>query len=153
RGALSLLPARPGAAGVVAVAGAAAPGRRAPPHSAGRTPPRNRTPGRRTSAAAMVATGSAVAMVSNVWLIMRHDHPYDMYVATALLGVGVGLSFAALGTMAVEHVDPDTTAVASAVNSLVRLVGGGVASALTSAILSSDTTTGTGSAAATLRSA
>ncbi|MFD7912126.1 hypothetical protein ACFV30_15580 [Streptomyces sp. NPDC059752] len=101
----------------------------------------------------MVATGSAVAMVSNVWLIMRHDHPYDMYVATALLGVGVGLSFAALGTMAVEHVDPDTTAVASAVNSLVRLVGGGVASALTSAILSSDTTTGTGSAAATLRSA
>ncbi|MFE1875156.1 hypothetical protein ACFW9N_30520 [Streptomyces sp. NPDC059496] len=55
--------------------------------------------------------------------------------------------------MAVEHVDPDTTAVASAVNSLVRLVGGGVASALTSAILSSDTTTGTGSAAATLRSA
>ncbi|MFF4452821.1 MFS transporter [Streptomyces goshikiensis] len=98
---------------------------------------------RRTSAAAMVATGSAVAMLSNIWLIMRHDHPYDIYVATALLGIGVGLSFAALGTMAVEHVDPDKTAVASAVNSLVRLVGGGVASALTSAILSSDTIMGT----------
>ncbi|MEU9941507.1 MFS transporter [Streptomyces lavendulae] len=98
---------------------------------------------RRTSAATMVATGSAVAMLSNIWLIMRHDHPFDIYVATALLGVGVGLSFAALGTMAVEHVDPNKTAVASAVNSLVRLVGGGVASALTSAILSSDTIAGT----------
>jgi MFS family permease len=97
---------------------------------------------RKTSAATMVAIGSVVAALSNVWLILRHDHPYDIYVATALLGLGVGLSFAALGTMAVEHVDPAKTAVASAVNSLVRLVGGSIASSLTAAILTSDTTAG-----------
>lgn len=99
---------------------------------------------RKTSAAAMVAIGSVVAALSNVWLIVRHDHTYDIYIATSLLGLGVGLSFAALGTMAVEHVDPAKTAVASAVNSLVRLVGGSIASSVTAAILTSDTIGDTG---------
>ncbi|MEV4847854.1 MFS transporter [Micromonospora matsumotoense] len=98
---------------------------------------------RKTSAAAMVAIGSVVAALSNVWLIVRHDHPSDIYIATSLLGLGVGLSFAALGTMAVEHVDPAKTAVASAVNSLVRLVGGSIASSVTAAILTSNTIDGT----------
>lgn len=97
---------------------------------------------RKTSAATMVATGSAVAALSNVWLIVRHDHAYDIYVATALLGIGVGLSFAALGTMAVEHVDPSKTAVASAINALVRLIGGSIASSVTAVLLSSDTIKG-----------
>lgn len=94
---------------------------------------------RRHSAATMVAAGSLVAALSNLWLVLRHDHSYDIYLATTLLGLGVGLSFAALGTMAVEHVDPSKTAVASAVNALVRLVGGSVAGAVISAILTSNT--------------
>ncbi|MFF5256845.1 MFS transporter [Streptomyces leeuwenhoekii] len=98
---------------------------------------------RRFSAANMVAIGAILAALSNVYLVLRHDHSYDLYVATTLLGLGVGCSFAALGTMAVEHVDASKTAVASAVNSLVRLVGGSIAGAVTSAILASDTIEGT----------
>ncbi|MBX6769466.1 MAG: MFS transporter, partial [Actinomadura rubrobrunea] len=98
---------------------------------------------RRTSAATMVAAGSVVAALANVYLILRHGHEYDIYIATFLLGLGVGLSFAALGTMAVEHVDRSKTAVASGVNSLVRLVGGSIAGSVAAAILTSETIGGT----------
>ncbi|MEU1313374.1 MFS transporter [Streptomyces cinnamoneus] len=94
---------------------------------------------RRFSAANMVAVGAVLAALSDVWMVLRHDHSYDLYITTTLLGLGVGCAFAALGTMAVEHVEASKTAVASAVNSLVRLVGGSIAGAVTSAILTSDT--------------
>ncbi|MFF4402807.1 MFS transporter [Streptomyces sp. NPDC001480] len=98
---------------------------------------------RRYSASNLVAAGSVVAAASSLWFVARHDHSYDLYVATTLLGLGVGLSFAALGTMAVEHVEPSKTAVASAVNSLSRLVGGSIAGSATAALLASDTIKGT----------
>ncbi|MCP2335627.1 MFS transporter [Actinomadura rupiterrae] len=97
---------------------------------------------RRMPASVLVAAGSALTALAAGWLAFFHAHRWDVYGATVLLGVGIGLAFAALGTMAVEHVRPEQTAVASAVNSLVRLVGGGVAGALTTAILARDTLPG-----------
>ncbi|MFC5181657.1 MFS transporter [Actinomadura harenae] len=98
---------------------------------------------RRVPAALLVAAGSGVTALAIGWLAVFHDHRWDVLGATVLLGVGVGLAFAALGTMAVEHVRADQTAVASAVNSLVRLVGGAVAGAVTTALLARDTLPGT----------
>ncbi len=49
----------------------------------------------------------------------------------------MGLGYAALGTMAVEHVEPAKTAAAGGVNALVRVVGGSVAGAVGAVILSS----------------
>lgn len=98
---------------------------------------------RRAPAAVLVAAGSGLTGLGIGWLALFRAHRWDVYGATVLLGVGVGLAFAALGTMAVEHVRPDQTAVASAVNSLVRLVGGAVAGAVTTALLARDTLPGT----------
>ncbi|MEV4252089.1 MFS transporter, partial [Spirillospora sp. NPDC049652] len=94
---------------------------------------------RRVPAAGLVAAGSALTAFAIGWLAVFHGHRWDVYGAALLLGAGVGLAFAALGTMAVEHVRPEQTAVASAVNSLVRLVGGAVAGAVTPALLARDT--------------
>ncbi|WP_432824570.1 MFS transporter [Dactylosporangium sp. CA-092794] len=94
---------------------------------------------RRFAATTLVAAGSALTALASLWLAVSHAHRYDIYAATALLGIGIGLAFAALGTMAVEHVSPDETAVASAVNSLLRLVGGAIAGAGTAAVLARST--------------
>ncbi|MCQ8835689.1 MFS transporter [Streptomyces samsunensis] len=99
---------------------------------------------RRISAAAVVASGAAIATLPNLWLLVRHDAPSDIYVATTLLGLGIGLAFPALGTLAIEHVRPTETAVASAVNSIARFVGGSIAGAVSGAILSADSAKGSG---------
>jgi hypothetical protein len=54
----------------------------------------------------------------------------------AVLGLGIGLGYAALGTMAVEHVAPTKTAAVGGVNALVRLVGSSPAGAVGAAVLS-----------------
>ncbi|MET7461247.1 MFS transporter [Nonomuraea sp. NPDC005501] len=90
---------------------------------------------RRFSASSMVAAGSAAVGLAGLWLVVRHGAPVDVYVATSLLGVGLGVGYAALGTMAVEHVEPARTAAAAGVNALVRIVGGSTAGAVIAAIL------------------
>ncbi|SEH02548.1 Major Facilitator Superfamily protein [Nonomuraea solani] len=90
---------------------------------------------RRFAASTMVAAGSGVTGVAALWLVVAHDASVHLYVASSLMGVGLGIGYAALGTMAVEHVDPAKTAVAAGVNALVRVVGGSTAGAVIAAIL------------------
>jgi MFS family permease len=90
---------------------------------------------RRFPASAMVAAGSAITAAAALWLVVLHDVPAHLYVASSLMGVGLGVGYAALGTMAVEHVDPGKTAVAAGVNALVRIVGGSTSGAVIAAIV------------------
>jgi len=39
-------------------------------------------------------------------LPVAHSHPYDLLIAAALMGVGMGLAFAALGNLIVQAVSP-----------------------------------------------
>ncbi|MER7502735.1 MFS transporter [Nonomuraea pusilla] len=89
---------------------------------------------RRFAASSLVGAGSAAVGAAGLWLVVAHGSG-DMYVAASLLGIGLGVGYAALGTMAVEHVDPGRTAVAAGVNALVRIVGGSTAGAAIAAIL------------------
>ncbi|SDM26835.1 MFS transporter [Nonomuraea jiangxiensis] len=86
-------------------------------------------------ASTMVAAGSAVTGLAGLWLVLSNDGSADLYVAASLMGIGLGIGYAALGTMAVEHVDPAKTAVAAGVNALVRIVGGSTAGAVIAAVL------------------
>ena len=90
---------------------------------------------RRFSASSMVAAGGGVVGLAALWLVFAHRTGGDIYVATSLLGIGLGVGYAALGTMAVEHVSPDKTALAAGVNALVRIVGGSTAGAVIAAVL------------------
>ncbi len=72
---------------------------------------------------ALVA-GSAFAMVSFGMLVFLHVDPWNFYLSTALLGVGIGLAFAAMGNLIVEAVPPEQTGVATGMNTVLRTVGG-----------------------------
>lgn len=96
---------------------------------------------RRFPPSTLVAAGSVAVAAAGVWLVAAPATA----AATALLGVGIGLGYGALGTMAVEHVDPVETATASGINALVRLVGSAVAGVVAPALL-----TTSGAAAALL---
>ncbi|HEX4814213.1 MAG TPA: MFS transporter [Nonomuraea sp.] len=90
---------------------------------------------RRFPASTMVAAGSALTGLAALWLLARHELPIHLYAAASIMGIGLGIGYAALGTMAVEHVDPGRTAVAAGVNALVRIVGGSASGAVIAAIL------------------
>ncbi|MEV0615198.1 MFS transporter [Nonomuraea sp. NPDC050404] len=90
---------------------------------------------RRLPASSMVAAGSLITGLSALWLVIANDAPVHLYVASSAMGIGLGVGYAALGTMAVEHVAADKTAVAAGVNALVRILGGSVAGAAIAAIL------------------
>jgi EmrB/QacA subfamily drug resistance transporter len=72
---------------------------------------------------ALVA-GSAFAMTSFGLLVFLHAHPWNFYLSTALLGIGIGLAFAAMGNLIVEAVPPEQTGVATGMNTVLRTVGG-----------------------------
>ncbi|MEV0149235.1 MULTISPECIES: MFS transporter [unclassified Nonomuraea] len=91
---------------------------------------------RRFSASSLVGAGSSVVAVAALWLSLAHGSSAALYGAATVLGLGIGLGYAALGTMAVEHVEPAKTAAAGGVNSLVRVVGSSLAGAVTAALLS-----------------
>jgi MFS family permease len=96
----------------------------------------------RIGAANSLAVGSVFAGLSYLWLALSHSHPYDMLGFSAVQGIGFGVAYAALGTLAVQHVPMDQSGIASGVNSLVRTAGGSVSGAVTAAILTGETIPG-----------
>jgi EmrB/QacA subfamily drug resistance transporter len=83
---------------------------------------------------ALVA-GSVVTAASFWLLLVQHAHVYDMLVASLLLGVGIGLAFAALGNIVVQAVDGHQTGVATGMNTVMRSVGGALGGQLTATFL------------------
>ncbi|MEV0635959.1 MFS transporter [Streptomyces sp. NPDC050619] len=77
---------------------------------------------RRFSASALVTSGSVLVGLSGLWLTLSCEGDLDVYAASTLLGGGIGISYAALGTLAVQHVAPEKTAAASGVNTLARTI-------------------------------
>jgi EmrB/QacA subfamily drug resistance transporter len=86
------------------------------------------------SKAALVA-GSIVTALSFGVLAVQHAHPYDMLVSSALLGIGIGLAFAALGNIVVQAVADHQTGVASGMNTVMRSVGGALGGQLIATFL------------------
>jgi EmrB/QacA subfamily drug resistance transporter len=80
------------------------------------------------SKAALIG-GTGATALSFVVLLVAHTEPWNFYVVSALFGVGVGLSFSALGNLIVEAVPRTHTGVASGMNSVMRTLGGAVGAA------------------------
>jgi MFS family permease len=83
---------------------------------------------------ALVA-GSIVTASAFGLLAAQHAHVYDMLASSALLGIGIGLAFAALGNIVVQAVDDHQTGVASGMNTVMRTVGGALGGQLTATFL------------------
>ncbi len=60
---------------------------------------------------------------------------WEIYVAAALLGSGIGLAFAAMANLIIENVGPGQTGVATGMNTVTRTVGGGFGGAAVASLL------------------
>jgi EmrB/QacA subfamily drug resistance transporter len=83
-----------------------------------------------------LALGALAAGLSYTWLALAHDARIDIYLAGALLGLGVGLAFAAMANLTVEAVPVEVTGVASAINAIMRQIGGAIGAQVAAAIVS-----------------
>jgi MFS family permease len=88
-----------------------------------------------------VLLGSLVAAIALGLMAVAHSRPAELLGGTALLGVGIGLTYAAIPAVIVEAVPPDQTGVATGVNTNVRTIGGALGSQATAAILSTGVAT------------
>jgi EmrB/QacA subfamily drug resistance transporter len=83
----------------------------------------------------LLAVGTLASAGSFALLAFAHSEAIDIYLATTLLGIGIGLAFAALANLIVEAVPPDQTGVATGVNTIARSLGGALGSQIVASIL------------------
>jgi EmrB/QacA subfamily drug resistance transporter len=79
--------------------------------------------------------GSATTAVAFIWLAIAHRHPYDMLISATVLGIGIGLAFAALGNLIVLAVPPSQTGVATGMNTVMRTLGGALGGQLSATFI------------------
>jgi MFS family permease len=87
---------------------------------------------------AALLTGTAFTTASFALLAVAHSHPYDLLIAAALLGVGIGLAFAALGNLIVQAVSNYQTGVASGMNTVMRTLGGALGGQLSATFIAAN---------------
>lgn len=87
--------------------------------------------------------GAVCAAVAFALLAAIHHQLWQFYLIGLPIGAGYGLAFAALGTLVVDAVRPRETGIATAVNTIVRTVGGALGAQIAAAILTSSTSTAT----------
>jgi EmrB/QacA subfamily drug resistance transporter len=94
---------------------------------------------RRFSSRLALVAGSGISAVACGWLVLA-NRPFDMVVSSTLLGVGIGLAFAALGNLIVQAVPATQTGVASGMNTVVRTLGGAVGGQIAATLVVDHTT-------------
>jgi EmrB/QacA subfamily drug resistance transporter len=82
--------------------------------------------------------GTGFTLASFLLLAVAHNAPWEMLVAALLMGIGLGLSFAALGNLIVQAVTPEQTGVASGVNTVMRTLGGALGGQLSATFIASN---------------
>jgi predicted MFS family arabinose efflux permease len=86
--------------------------------------------------------GTVFSIASFLMLALAHSHPWEFLAAAVLLGVGIGLAFAALGNLIVQAVPSHQTGVASGVNTVMRTLGGALGGQLSATFIAENTAHG-----------
>ncbi len=97
---------------------------------------------RRFGSRRALVAGAALSGAACGWLTITSRHPADMLVSSALLGVGIGLAFAALGNLIVQAVPAHQTGVASGMNTVLRTLGGALGGQLAATFVVASTAHG-----------
>lgn len=92
---------------------------------------------RRIGAKNVVVIGALLAALATGLMAFAHDARWEIYVADAVMGVGIGLIFASLSNLIVAAVPPEQTGVASGMNANIRTVGGSIGAAVMATIVTS----------------
>jgi EmrB/QacA subfamily drug resistance transporter len=89
-----------------------------------------------------LALGSIAAGGGYFWLAALHGSKMDIYVGSTLLGLGIGLAFAAMANLVVEAVPQEQTGVATAINAIMRTIGGAIGAQAAAALVTAHTAAG-----------
>jgi EmrB/QacA subfamily drug resistance transporter len=82
-----------------------------------------------------LALGAGFAALAYIWLALFHETLPEIAVGGLLVGIGIGLAFAAMANLVVEAVRPDQTGVATGINTIMRSIGGSVGAQIAAAII------------------
>ena len=94
---------------------------------------------RRYGSKPSLVVGAAITAVAFALLYVAHAHPYDFLITAALLGIGIGLAFAALGNLIVQAVPAEQTGVAGGMNTVMRTLGGALGAQLAATFIANNT--------------
>jgi MFS family permease len=64
-----------------------------------------------------------------------HSSRWEVYLAAAILGAGIGLAFASMANLIVEAVSPHQTGIATGMNTIARTVGGALGTTIAASIV------------------
>ena len=85
----------------------------------------------------MLLVGSLATVPSFAILAFAHQQRWEIYLASAILGVGLGLAFAAMSNLIVESVPANQVGVSSGMNANIRTIGGAIGAAVMATIVTS----------------
>jgi EmrB/QacA subfamily drug resistance transporter len=93
---------------------------------------------RRYGSKPALVVGTSITAVAFGYAALAHRHPYEMLITATLLGVGIGLAFAALGNLIVQAVPPTQTGIASGMNTVMRTLGGALGGQLSATFIANN---------------
>lgn len=82
--------------------------------------------------------GTALASLSFLLLAVAHGERIDLYLAAALLGAGIGMSFASMANLIVSFVPARQTGAATGMNTITRTVGGSLGAQILASVLAAN---------------
>jgi EmrB/QacA subfamily drug resistance transporter len=85
----------------------------------------------------LVVSGCLTGCAAMIVIAFAHRQQWEIYVATALMGVGFALAFSAMSALVVAAVPPSQTGVASGMNANIRTIGGSIGAAAMASIVAS----------------
>jgi EmrB/QacA subfamily drug resistance transporter len=86
----------------------------------------------------VVVIGCLVGVGAMAMFAFAHAEKWELYLGTAIMGIGFGLVFAAMSSLIVSAVPREQTGVASGMNANIRTIGGSIGAALMASIVTSD---------------
>ncbi len=86
-----------------------------------------------------LALGATSAAIAYGLLAVAHGSVAVIAAVGILIGVGIGLAFAAMANLVVQAVPPKSTGVATGVNTIMRSIGGAVGAQIVASLLASRT--------------
>jgi EmrB/QacA subfamily drug resistance transporter len=88
----------------------------------------------------VLLVGCIASIPGYLLLAIGHSEGWQIYLASGLLGIGIGLAFSAMSAIVVKSVPPAQTGVASGMNANIRTIGGAIGSSIAASVLASGVT-------------
>ncbi|MBS2536231.1 MFS transporter [Catenulispora sp. NF23] len=96
---------------------------------------------KRVGLKAVLVLGCLASIPGFAALALGHSQGWQIYVASGLLGVGIGLAFSSMSAIVVQSVPASQVGVASGMNANIRTIGGAIGSGVAASILASGVST------------